>query len=64
MISENTNNFIKDLSSHVANINRVLKNIKLEVMADFICMEKCGLVIINNKVASVLDLQTIHKEYV
>jgi len=39
----------------------MLKNIKLEVMADFICMEKSGLVITTNKVASNLDLQTIKK---
>ena len=61
MNSNNANNFMKDLSSHVANINRALKNIKSEVMADFICMENNGLVITTNKVASVLNLQTIEK---
>ena len=61
MISKNANNFMKDLSSYITNINRVLKNIKSEVIADFICIEKCGLVIITNKVASALDLQTIKK---
>ena len=52
---------MKKLSSHVTNINRVLKNIKSEVMADFIHMENSGLVIMTNKVASALDLQTIEK---
>ena len=52
---------MKELSSHVTNINRVFKNIKSEVMADLICIENSGLVIITNKVASVLDLQTIEK---
>jgi len=28
--------FIKDLSAHVSNINRALKNIKSEIVADFI----------------------------
>ena len=47
---------MKELNSHTANINRVLKNIKLEVMADFICIKKGRLVIMANKVASALDL--------
>ena len=61
MISENANNFMKELSSHVANINRALENIKSEVMANFIHIEKSRLVIITNKVASAIDLQTIKK---
>ena len=52
---------MKDSSTHIANINRVLKNIKSEVMADFIYIEKNRLVITTNKVASTLDLQTIKK---
>jgi len=48
-------------STHVTNVNRVLKNIKSEVMADFIHVEESGLVITTNKVASDLDLQTIEK---
>ena len=61
MNTTNTNNFMNDSSTHVTNINRVLKNIKSEVMADFIHMEKSGLVITTNKIASNLDLQTIKK---
>lgn len=61
MNTTSANNFIKDFSTHVTNTNRVLKNIKLEVMAEFICMEKSGLVITTNKVASALDLQAIEK---
>ena len=38
MNSKDANNFMKESSSHITNINRVLKNIKSEVMADFICM--------------------------
>ena len=56
MNSKNANNFMKKSSSYVTNINRVLKNIKSEVMADFIHMENSGLVIMTNKVASALDL--------
>jgi len=36
MCLDNTNNFVKKSSIYVANINRALKNIKLDVMADFI----------------------------
>ena len=52
----NANNFMNNSSIYVININRVLKNIKLEVMADFIYMEKSGLVIITNRVVSDLNL--------
>ena len=52
---------MKESSSHVTNINRALKNIKLEVMANFIHMENSRLVITTNKVASALNLQTIEK---
>ena len=33
---DNANNFVKESSIHITNINRALKNIKLDVMADFI----------------------------
>ena len=61
MNATSANNFMKYFSTYITNINRVLKNIKLEVMAEFICMEKSGLVITANKVASALDLQAIEK---
>ena len=46
-------------SNYIANINRVLKNIKLEVMADFIYPDQLGVTIVTNRVTSPLDLQTI-----
>jgi len=45
----------------VANINRALKDIKSDVMADFICANNRDLTITTNKVASILDLNTIEK---
>ena len=59
----NTNicSFMKDFSTYVTNINRVLKNIKSDIMANFICIEKISLVITTNKVASTLNLQIIKK---
>ena len=52
---------MKESSAHVANINRALKNIKSEVMADFICSDNRDVIITTNKIASILDLQTIER---
>jgi len=48
-------------NKHVANINRVLKNIKSDIMAAFIHADNRGLTITTNKVAFTLDLNTIKK---
>ena len=48
--------FIKNLSSHIANINRTLKNIKSKIVADFNRVENSGIIITTNKVAAPLDL--------
>ena len=55
---DNKIQFMKDSSTHIANINRTLKNIKSEV-ADFMQLENSGIVITTNKVAAPLNLQTI-----
>lgn len=52
---------IKLSNKYVANINRALKNIKSDIMADFIHADNRGLTTITNKVASTLDLNTIKK---
>jgi len=54
MNKKNAINFVKDFSDYVTNINRNIKNIKSDVMADFICIK-------NKKVVSNLNLQTIKK---
>ena len=53
--------FMRNSSNHVTNLNRVLKNIKLNIMVNFIYQEQSEVTIITNKVASYLDLQTIKK---
>ena len=58
---KNKSNFMKESSAHVANINRALKNVKLEIMANFICSDNRGIIITTNKIVSTLDLQTIEK---
>ena len=55
--------FIEKSSAHVTNINRALKYIKSEIMADFVHADQTDITIVTNKVASPLDLQTI-KSYV
>ena len=57
--NENKMKFMEDSSTHITNINRVLKGIKLEVMANFVCSDQAGITIAMNKVTSSLDLQTI-----
>ena len=37
--NDNKTKFMESLSSHITNLNRALKNIKSEVMADFVQLE-------------------------
>ena len=52
----NKRNFIKKSSVHITSINRALKNIKTEVIVDFIWLDSNGIIIITNKVISTLEL--------
>ena len=61
MSNNSTTSFIKDLSTHIININRILKNIKSNTMADFICVENKSIVITTNNIASPSDLQAIEQ---
>ena len=54
---------MKESSAHVANLNRTLKNIKLEVTVNFVCFDTSGIIVVTNKVANLSDLQAI-KHYV
>ena len=63
MSFDNANNFVKESSIYIAIINRTLKVIKSDVMADFIWVENNSIVISTNKVTNLLDLQTI-KNYI
>jgi len=53
--------YLKDLSMHIININRALKNIKSNIIADFICINDKGIIIMTNNVACSSDLQEIEK---
>jgi len=59
MNDENKNEFMKNSSDYVININRLLKNIKSECKVDYIRSEKSSIIIVTDKIASSLDLQTI-----
>ena len=57
----NNNNarFMKNSSAHVTNINRALRNMKSEILVDFICSDLLGITVITNKVFLQLNLQII-----
>ena len=56
---DNANKFMASASNHITNINRALKNIKSDVLADYVQQESTGITIVTNKVALPSDLQTI-----
>ena len=57
----NSNRIMVLSNKHVVNINKVLKDIKLDVMANFIRANHRGLMIITNKVTSTSNFNTIEK---
>ena len=61
MNNENKTRFMESSSSHIANLNRALKNIKSDVMANFVYMDQADIIIVTNKVISSLDLQIIKR---
>ena len=54
--NDNIVKFMLNSSDHITNINRVLKNIKLEIKIDYICSELSSIIIVTDKVTSSLDL--------
>ena len=61
MNSKVVGRFLKDSSMYIININHALRNIKSEIMADFICVKNKDIIISTNNVASPSDLQEIEK---
>ena len=45
--------------NHITNINRALKNIKSDILADYVQQESTDVIIVTNKVALSSNLQTI-----
>ena len=46
-------------SSYVVNLNKAFKNIKSEVIVNYVCSEPIGITIVTNKIVLSLDLQVI-----
>ena len=59
MSKDNINAFMKNLSLHVANINKQLCNAKSEILVDYIQADLLGITIITNKVCQQPDLLII-----
>jgi len=59
MSNDNTISFTKNSTLHVAHINRLLRNTKLDIAVDFIRSDPIGLAIVTNKVTNQSDLQII-----
>jgi len=51
MSGENINTFMKNLSLHMANINKLLRNAKSDVLVDYIRSDPTSVTIITNKVS-------------
>ena len=50
-----------ETNTNIVNTNRFLKEVKLEVSVDFICLNNKGLLLTTNKVAASSDLKIIEK---
>ena len=61
--SKNIMKFMKNSSLHVTNINRSLRNVKLDVLVNFIQSDQMVITVVTSKVALQLDLHII-KNYV
>jgi len=59
MSRENINTFMKNSSLHVANINRLLRNTKSDVLVDYIQSDPTCVTIITNKVSQQSDMSII-----
>jgi len=61
MNSENIRKYMKNTSSHVININRALRSIKSNIIANFIKLDNKDIIIFTNNIANASDLQEIER---
>ena len=59
--SNNSERVMNKTNAYISNINRLLKGIKSDISANFICTDNKDLLIITNKVAAISDLKIIEK---
>jgi len=60
MSNNNNAKFMRNSATYVANINRILRNAKSEVLVNFICLDPLGITVVTNKVSLQSDLQMIN----
>jgi len=63
MSKVNQKNLMKESEACVANLNKALKSIKLDISVNFIHSDASSIIMVTNKVANPSDLQTI-KNYI
>jgi len=61
METNNVERVMAQSNIHIANINRLLKDIKSKISADYICSDNKRVVIITNKVTTFSDLNVVEK---
>jgi len=59
MNRDNIMKFMKESNYYISNINRALRNIKSDVLVNFIHLDPLDITVITCKVASLSDLQVI-----
>jgi len=60
--NNNKSKFIAFSNIHIININSILRNIKSDVMTDFVQTDQYGIIITMNKITSPSDLQIAYQE--
>jgi len=53
---DNITKFMASSSGYVVNLNKTFKNIKSEVIVNYVCSEPIGITIVTNKIVLSLDL--------
>ena len=59
MNGDNIMKFMKESNHYILNINKALRNIKSDVLVDFICSNPLSITVVMCKVTSSSDLQVI-----
>jgi len=61
MSKVNINNILTLANEHVANINRALKNVKSNILVNFIYLDKLEIIIVSNLVVLQLDFLVMER---
>ena len=59
MSNDNNAKFMKNSFAYIANINKALRNVKSEILIDFIHSDPLGIMVVTNKVSYQSDFQII-----